>query len=109
MSAGSVALNDVSPLFVGLAAVEIHFPGARSLKDKRQDLRPLVERLRSRLGVLVVECGHQDLHQRAALAISTLATEPEPARSMAARALEFVNENCAGMVVSEALDVVQVR
>jgi len=98
-----------SPLFVGLAEVEIHFPGARSLKEKRHDLRPLVERLRSRFGVLVVECGHQDLHQRAALAISTLATEPEPARSMAARALEFVNDACAGTVLSESVDVVQVR
>jgi len=102
-------MSDQSPLFVGLAEVELHFPGARSLKEKRQDLRPLVERLRSRLGVQVIECDHQDLHQRAALAIATLATEPEPARSMAAKALEFVNDNCAGTVLSESLDVVQVR
>ena len=102
-------MRDVSPLFVGLAEVELHFPGARSLKEKRQDLRSLVERLRNRLGVLVVECGHQDLHQRASLAITTLATEADPARSMAAKALEFVNDNCAGMVLSESVDVVQVR
>lgn len=102
-------MKEPSPLFVGLAEVELHFPGARSLKEKRQDLRPLVDRLRKRLGVLVVECGHQDLHQRSALAITTLATEPDPARSMAARALELINDSFAGTVLAESVDVVQVR
>ena len=43
------------PLFVAVAQVELHLPGARSLKDKRQDVRSLIERLRHRLAVLVVE------------------------------------------------------
>ena len=64
-----------SPLFVAVAQVELHLPGARSLKDKRQDVRSLIERLRHRLAVLVVESDHQELHQRAALAVSALATD----------------------------------
>ena len=36
---------------VGLLTLEIHIPDARSLKDKRQVLRSLKERLRARFNV----------------------------------------------------------
>lgn len=98
-----------SPLFVAVAQVELHLPGARSLKDKRQDVRSLVERMRHRLAVLVVESDHQELHQRAGLAISALATDAEAARGTVARALDLVNESFPGVVLDEQVEVVQVR
>ncbi len=98
-----------SPLFVALAEVELHLPGARTLKDKRHDVRSLVERLRSRLTVLVVESDHQDLHQRAALAVTSLATGAEAARGTVARALDVVHETFPGVVLDERIKLVQVR
>jgi uncharacterized protein YlxP (DUF503 family) len=98
-----------SPLFVALAEVELHLPGARSLKDKRHDIRSLVERLRHRLSVLVVESDHQDLHQRAALAMSAMATDAEAARGTVARALDIVHETFSGVVLDERVKLVQVR
>lgn len=98
-----------SPLFVALAEVELHLPGARTLKDKRQDIRSLVERLRHRLTVLVVESDHQELHQRAALAVSAMATDAEAARGTVARALDVVHETFSGVVLDERIKLVQVR
>ena len=98
-----------SPLFVALAEVELHLPGARSLKDKRHDVRSLIERLRHRLAVLVVESDHQDLHQRAALAVTALATDAEAARGTVARALDVVHESFPGVVLDERIKLVQVR
>lgn len=102
-------MTGATPLFVAVAEVELHLPGARSLKDKRQDVRSLVERLRHRLTVLVVESDHQDLHQRAGLAISALATDAEAARGTVARALDLVHQSFAGIVLAEHVSVVQVR
>jgi uncharacterized protein len=102
-------MSGKTPLFVALAQVELHLPGARSLKDKRQDVRSLVERMRHRLAVLVVESDHQELHQRAGLAISALATDAEAARGTVARALDLVNESFPGVVLDEQVEVVQVR
>lgn len=102
-------MSGKSPLFVAVAQVELHLPGARSLKDKRQDVRSLVERMRHRLAVLVVESDHQELHQRAGLAISALATDAEAARGTVARALDLVNESFPGVVLDEQIEVVQVR
>ena len=98
-----------SPLFVALGEVELHLPGARSLKDKRSDVRSLVDRLRHRFTVLVVESDHQELHQRAGLALAALATEAEAARGTVARALDHVQMSFPGVVLDERVSVSQVR
>lgn len=53
--------------YVGLLLIDLHFPDAASLKDKRAELRPVRERLR-RIGLSVAEIDHHDRWQRATLA-----------------------------------------
>ena len=60
---------------VGLLTLDLHFPGARSLKDKRQALRSLETRVRNRFNVSVAEVDHQDLWQRARLAVVSVNTD----------------------------------
>ncbi len=62
-------------MVVGLLLLELHFPGARSLKDKRQALRSLEERIRHRFNVSVAEVEHQDLWQRSRLAVVSVNTD----------------------------------
>lgn len=62
-------------MVIGLLTLELHFPGARSLKDKRQVLRSLEQRLRNRFNVSVAEVAHQDLWQRATLAVVAVNTD----------------------------------
>jgi len=102
-------MSERSPLFVALAQLELHLPGARSLKDKRSDVRSLVERLKSRFAVLVVESDHQELHQRAGLAVVALATEAEAARGTVSRALDHAHQTFSGVVLDEKLEIIQVR
>ncbi len=52
--------------------LELELPYASSLKDKRQTLRSLKDRLR-RKNVSVVEADHQDLWQRATVEIALAA------------------------------------
>jgi uncharacterized protein YlxP (DUF503 family) len=56
--------------FAGLLLIELHFPEAGSLKAKRKELSSLKAQLQGRLGVAVSEVGHQDLWQRATLAVA---------------------------------------
>ena len=62
-------------MVIGLLVLELHFPGARSLKDKRQALRSLETRVRNRFNVSLAEVEHQDLWQRATLAVVTVNTD----------------------------------
>jgi uncharacterized protein YlxP (DUF503 family) len=62
-------------MVIGLLTLDLHFPGARSLKDKRQALRSLETRIRNRFNVSVAEVEHQDLWQRARLAVVGVNTD----------------------------------
>ena len=61
---------------IGLLTLEIHIPDARSLKDKRQVLRSLKDRLRARFNVAVAELDYQDtLAARAQVGIVSLSND----------------------------------
>ena len=62
-------------MVIGLLTLELHFPGARSLKDKRQALRSLEQRIRNRFNVSIAEVEHQELWQRARLAVVSVNTD----------------------------------
>jgi uncharacterized protein YlxP (DUF503 family) len=62
-------------MVIGLLTLELHIPGARSLKDKRQALRGLEQRLRQRHNVALAEVDHQDMWQRATLAVVSVNTD----------------------------------
>ena len=76
-------------MVVGLLSVELHLPGARSLKDKRMVLRGVKDRIR-KFNVAVAEIEHHDLWQRAALGVVTVATDERHAdRELAAVVTEI--------------------
>jgi uncharacterized protein len=62
-------------MVIGLLTLDLHIPGARSLKDKRHALHSLEARLRERFNVSVAEVEHQDLWQRARLAVVSVNTD----------------------------------
>jgi uncharacterized protein YlxP (DUF503 family) len=64
-------------MVIGLLMLDLHFPGARSLKDKRRALRNLEARVRSRFNVSVAEVEHRDLWQRSRLAVVSVNTDPD--------------------------------
>jgi uncharacterized protein len=58
---------------VGLLSIDLHMPGARSLKDKRMLLRRVKDRL-AKFNVAVAEIEHHDLWQRARLGVVAIGT-----------------------------------
>jgi len=74
---------------VGLLTIEMHVPGSQSLKDKRMVLRRVKDRLK-KFNVAISEIDHQNLWQRAALAVVTVSTDQVHAdRELAAAADEI--------------------
>ncbi len=59
---------------VGVLTVELHMPVARSLKEKRSTLRPILDTARARYRVAIAEIGYQELHQRALLEVAAVAS-----------------------------------
>jgi uncharacterized protein len=57
---------------IGLLTLEIHISDAQSLKDKRQVLRSLKDRLRAHFNVAVAKLEHQDLWQRSKVGVVSI-------------------------------------
>ncbi|MDX2438418.1 MAG: DUF503 domain-containing protein [Acidobacteriota bacterium] len=94
--------------YVAVAHVELHVPEARSLKAKRGPVRSMIERIKNRHKVLVIETDHQDLYQRTRLAICALSTSPVDAEARLQRVEATVNSHWSGNVLSWEIDVIQV-
>ena len=88
---------------VGLLSLEMHLPGARSLKAKRTVVRSVKDRLR-RLNVSVAEVDHQDLWQRCRLGVAAVGTS----QTAVARALDAVVEDIErhdpGLIIASDID-----
>ncbi len=54
--------------------VELLIPTARSLKEKRAALKPILEASRKRYRVAIGEVDHQDIHQRAYIEVAAVAS-----------------------------------
>ena len=94
--------------YVAIAHLELHVPDARSLKAKRAPVRSLVEKIRNRHKVLVIEADHQDLYQRARLTVCALSTSHVDAEARLQRVEATVNSQWSGHVLSWEVDVIQV-
>ena len=61
--------------FVGVLMIDLHFPEAHSLKEKRRHLRSAKAQLQNRIGASVAEVDHHDVWQRTRLTVSCVARE----------------------------------
>src|SRR5437660_4878715 len=62
-------------MVVGVLRLTLYIHGAASLKDKRQVLRKVTDRLRARYNVGVAEVGDNDVWQRAQVGIVAVAND----------------------------------
>jgi uncharacterized protein YlxP (DUF503 family) len=60
---------------VGVLRITLYIHGASSLKDKRQVLRKVIDRVRARYNVAVAEVGEQDIWQTAVVGVCAVAND----------------------------------
>ncbi|MGA2533438.1 MAG: DUF503 domain-containing protein [Candidatus Aminicenantales bacterium] len=86
-------------MIVGVLTLEIFFPYARSLKDKRRVLHGFKERLKGRHNVAVAELDYQDKWQRARLGIVTVNSQASVVEDLLNRILSDARNLGEGEVV----------
>jgi uncharacterized protein YlxP (DUF503 family) len=87
-------------MFVGIVRIDLHLPGATSLKDKRVIVRSLKDRIRQRALASVAEVEHQDLWQRVALGVAVVSGE----RRQVTELLQTVRQQVHRTYGAELLD-----
>jgi uncharacterized protein YlxP (DUF503 family) len=79
---------------VGVLTFELRLEHSHSLKDKRQVVKSLKDRLRSRFNVAVAEVGEQEMWQRAIVAAVTISSDQKNAEE----ALQRIEEDASGLL-----------
>ncbi|MFA4986619.1 MAG: DUF503 domain-containing protein [Candidatus Brocadiia bacterium] len=94
-------------MFVGVLRIECIIPISASLKDKRQAIRSLKDKLAWKFNVSVAEVGFQEKWQRAAIGVAVVSGEEAHLQRSLNEISAFVREFPAIRVVSihkEVLD-----
>jgi uncharacterized protein len=95
---------------IAYLALEIHIEAAHSLKDKRQVLRSMKDRLRNTFNISVAEIEATDLWQRATIGIVSISDSRDYLeglmRNVEREAVRLAN-NAGGEVVDSFLDYLE--
>ena len=79
---------------IGVLTLDLHIEHSHSLKDKRQVVRSLKDRLRAKFNVATAEIDHQDSWQRAVVGVITLASD----RARVEQVLQLVEREAANLL-----------
>ncbi|MDH5478884.1 MAG: DUF503 domain-containing protein [Nitrospinota bacterium] len=82
---------------------QIRIRQSRSLKDKRQVLRRLKDRMKNKFNISVAEVDNHDLHQTAQIGLAVAAADAAHADSQLQSALNFVSMEVEILDVSTEL------
>jgi len=91
-------------LVVAALTLDLMFPEARSLKDKRKRLSGLIARIRAGYPVSVAEVACQDLWQRGMIGVALVTTDTRLAQSMFDRIVDGIGGDGEIELISQSIE-----
>ena len=91
-------------MVVAALTLDLMFPEARSLKDKRKRLSGLIARIRAGYPVSVAEVACQDLWQRGMIGVALVTTDTRLAQSMFDRIVDGIGGDGEIELISQSIE-----
>ena len=91
-------------MHVALLQVRLHLPGMGSLKDKRQVIRSILDRARSRYQLAAAEVDDQDVHRSAVLGFAAVSASESHAREVVGKLLDQIATHPVARLVDHELE-----
>jgi uncharacterized protein len=88
-------------MYVAACRVTLYLPASDSLKDKRQVVRSLLQRLRNTFEVAAAEVEEQDKRQIAVLGLAATSGDAGHAEEVLDHAMRYIEETRPDVTVSE--------
>ena len=92
-------------MVVAVCRLELSIPSANSLKAKRMVLRSVLDRVRARYHVSIVEVGEQDVWQRASVGFAIVTTDRALANSLADQVTRTIGGARDCLIQDRALEI----
>ncbi len=88
-------------MVIGFLSLEIYLPYSHSLKDKRQRLSSLINRLKTKYNVAFAELDYQKKWQRTTIGIVTLNNQKKVVESLFQRIMADAEQNIDGQIINQ--------
>lgn len=92
-------------VIVGLCTVELFLADSQSLKDKRQVLLSMKDRLQQKFNLSIAEVDGQDLWQKAVLALACVANDGRYVNQVLDQALNLIRSNPEVEIVQSRIEL----
>lgn len=92
-------------VIIGLCTIELFIADSQSLKDKRQVLLSMKDRLQQKFNLSVAEVDGQDLWQKAVLAFACVANDGRYVNQVLDQALNLIRSNPAIEIVQSRVEL----
>ena len=91
-------------MVVLVGEIQLHLPESSSLKDKRQVIKSLKERIRSRFNVSVAEVDFTELWQRSTVGIAVVSSAMDHAEEVMSKVVDFVEGDGRAQVLDVLIE-----
>lgn len=93
-------------MVVGITRVEIFLPENHSLKEKRQAIRKIVEKIETRFNVSVMEIEQTNLWQRAVVGFASIGVNRDHVNKALERVIEFIESLYIGEIIDTRTEII---
>lgn len=80
-------------MHIGILTLRLRLEGAESLKDKRQVVRSLIERMRGKFNVSASEVDDLDVWRRATVGVAVVTNDPRFANQVLSQVVNYVEDD----------------
>ena len=93
-------------MFVGILQVDLEITGARTLKEKRQVVKSVLDRLRASFNVSAAEIDDHDVYQRAGLGFSAVSNDAAHVRGRLQQVVNHLKNHPTARLIDHQLEVI---
>ena len=93
-------------MFIGAATIELEITDSATLKDKRQVVKSLLDRIRGRFNVSAAEVDRLDSPRRATLAIAAVANQGAFVHSVLEKVVDLIEREPRAVVADYRIEIV---
>lgn len=87
-------------MFTVICRLELHLMEGASLKDKRQVIRSIIEKLKSRFNISIAEVGCQDVLRKAEIGLAMVSNETTHLGKLVDKVVNFIENDGRVQIVN---------
>ncbi|MTI46997.1 DUF503 domain-containing protein [Sporosalibacterium faouarense] len=92
-------------MIIGACTLELMIYEANSLKEKRQVIKSIVERIKSRYNVSIAEVGLNDIWRSAVLGIACVSNDTIHAKKMISSVIKFIDRDGRVEIIRHEIEI----